>query len=555
MVMDFKKHTDDLLFVPLGGTNEIGMNVNLYQYRGKWLLIDFGIGFADDYLPGVDVILPNIEFLKQIKGDLLGLVLTHAHEDHMGALPYLWHEIGCDVYATPFTAAVLKRKMAEDGFGGGRLKITEVKTGTSLELAPFTIDLVDLTHSIPEMQALAITTDFGTIIHTGDWKLDPIPLVGPVSNEEALRQYGEKGVLALLCDSTNVFVEGESGSESVVREELKRLIALCEQRVLVTCFASNIARVESIIRAGHEAGRRIALAGKSLFRITQAAQESGYLQGIEFISDRDAAAMPRNEVMIICTGCQGESRAALSKIAQQSHQNLRVQSGDTVIFSSRVIPGNETKVHWLYNKLSGLGVDIITERDMPIHVSGHPARDELERMYQLVKPKIAVPVHGEPMHIHEHARFARMMQVPHVIEPVNGAVICLASEVNAPGHIGSVKSGYVAVDGISLLPVESTVLRNRRKIRDDGVIIASLVLDKDGIPCGKPMISAPGSLDEQEDGELIDEMEAVILEITESGGRKTKDNQLEQKIRSYLRKTIARELGKRPVLEVHIHRV
>ncbi len=573
MSINWKAHKEDLIFVPLGGSNEIGMNLNLYHYKGKWLIVDLGIGFADDFLPGVEIILPNIEFLHEIKKDIVGLVLTHAHEDHLGAVPYLWHEIGCPVYATPFTASILRHKMADDGLTG-KIPVHEIKTNGSLVLEPFSMELVDLTHSIPEMQAIAIKTDRGSVMHTGDWKLDPTPMVGPASNEDALRQFGDDGILAMVCDSTNVFVEGISGSESDVERELATVIAACKERVIVTCFASNIARVQSIVRAGQKAGRKIVLSGRSLFRVTAAAQESGYLQDVEFYNDKEAMGLPRNEVMILCTGGQGEPRAALSKIVQQQHPYIRIHEGDTVIFSSRVIPGNETKVRHLSNKLALMGAELVTDRDVPIHVSGHPCRSELQQMYQLIRPKIAVPVHGEALHIHEHAKFARAMQVPHVLEPSNGAVICLASATTPVGQIGRVTSGYQAMDGHSLIPTDSIILKTRRKLREDGSIMISVVVGKNGEVLGRPHITAPGCLDSIEDEELIDELRDEIQTLIEESGARGKGKPdrhagdkkrkgkapgaktgIEEKIHNTVRRTITKELGKKPVLEIHIHHV
>ncbi len=555
MSFNVKKHYDDLLFVPLGGCNEIGMNLNLYHYKGKWIVIDLGIGFADDYFPGIDVVLPNIEFLHEIREDILGVVLTHAHEDHMGGVPYLWDEVDVPLYATPFTAAMLKYKMSDEGLAN-RVKITEVEAGGVIELGPFRLELTDLTHSIPEMQALAIKTDHGTIIHTGDWKLDPTPVLGPVSDEEALKKYGDEGVLALVCDSTNVFVEGDSGSEHDVRAELKQTISGLKRGVVVTTFASNIARVESIVRAGHEAGRQIVLLGKSLHRVTTAAKDVGYLADIDFISEKEASRLPPEEVMILCTGCQGESRAALTKLVQGQHPSLKLRQGDTVIFSSKIIPGNETRLRWLHNQMAGLGVNVITEKDAPIHVSGHPARAELERMYQLCRPRIAVPVHGEQTHIKEHAAFAGKMQVPDVVECENGVVVCLASQEHPVGIQGYVSSGYLAVDGNTIIPMDSPVIKTRRKLQEVGCLIVSLALDKHGKCAAPPIVTAPGILDEHADKEFMREISELAREVAESGRDKKKKrggDALRSAVFTAVRKAVVREVGKKPVTQVHLH--
>ena len=552
-MFELKKYKDNLLFVPLGGSSEIGMNLNLYYFKGKWLMIDLGIGFADDYLPGIDIILPDISFLHDIADDLLGLVLTHAHEDHLGAVPYLWNEIKCEVFATAFTVSVLKAKLKGEGLLGA-VPITEIGIGSSLDIGPFNLDLIPLTHSIPEMQALAIKTSEGTVIHTGDWKLDPSPVVGLTSDEEALKKYGDAGVLAMVCDSTNVFVEGDSGSENVVKENLKTVVNDCKQLVVVSTFASNIARVESIIRAAEHAGRRVVLAGRSLHRVTDAAKDSGYLLDVaDFISEKQAAKLPKHEVLVLCTGCQGEARAALSRMVSGSHPHLKLSKGDTVLLSSRIIPGNETRIRWMTNQMIKLGLEIVTGNDADIHVSGHPARDELKRMYEMVRPQIAVPVHGEAAHINEHAAFAKSMQVPEIVESFNGAVINL-SKGNAE-VVGKVHSGYLAVDGTTIIPVDSHVIRMRRKLQEAGNITISVVLDADGDVVSDPQISAIGSLDSKEDTVIIEQLQNSITKAIYEMSNKKKQVAIKDKIRSVVRKTINYEIGKKPVLEVHIHYV
>lgn len=553
MAFNYNKYDDELLFLPLGGSNEIGMNFNLYRYKGKWLIIDLGIGFADDYLPGIDVVVPDLDAILPYKKDIVGLVLTHAHEDHVGAVGYLWAELGCPLYATPFTAAILKNKLAEEGLQG-KAKITEVKAGENYQLGPFDFEMVPITHSIPEMHAVALKTDKGTVMHTGDWKLDPSPMVGGTTDEQTLAQYGDKGVLAMICDSTNVFVEGESGSESDVRTSLTKIIGDCKERVVVTTFSSNIARLETVIYAALAANRSVALAGKSIWRMVAAAQEAGYLQDVpEFLTDKQGMELPRDKVAFICTGCQGESRAALSKIARGEHPMIRLSPNDTVIFSSRSIPGNEKNIGYIQNRLVDMGIEILDHRSGLVHVSGHPARNELERMYQLVRPEIAVPVHGERRHIHEHAKFARSLQVPKAIEPFNGAIVCLTGP--NPGVIGRENSGYIALDGSTMLDSNSGIIRTRRKIRDDGFCLTSLVMNKQGELKSNPRIAAPGSLDSNDDKELLAAMSEAVREVVERGRWNGKQSQLEEAIRNAMRKLIRDELGKRPVLDVHIHTI
>jgi len=553
MTFDFTKYRDELLFVPLGGSNEIGMNLNLYTINGKWLMVDCGIGFAGDALPGIEVVVPDISFIIEHKKDLLGLVLTHAHEDHLGAVPYLWRELECPIYATPFTSCFLKHKLSEMG-PGTKPKLIEMDVGSSVTIGPFALELLELTHSIPEMQAVAITTSKGVIMHTGDWKFDSDPLIGPVSNYEALTKYGDGKVLAMVCDSTNVFVEGESGSEGKVRTHLTEMIKECKQRVVVTTFASNLARVATIIQAAQEAGRIVALAGRSMHRVVEAAKESGYLQeDMEFISDREVMNIPKQDVLILCTGSQGEPRAALTRISRGDHPQIRLTPGDTVIFSSRKIPGNELKINGIMNRLVQNKIEVITERDDFIHVSGHPCREELKRMYAMVRPQIAVPTHGEPRHLHEHAKLAKSLGVKKTVEAYNGAVVWLDTE--EASVIGKVQAGYVAIDGSSLIPTDGEIIKTRRKLRDDGAVFASIVIGKNGDLMHPPIIAAPGLLDIKEDQELIDEVTAEVAHAVSHTKTRAGDADIKEQVRLCLRKALKQALDKKPVIEVHLARV
>lgn len=554
MAFNFTEYNDDLLFVPLGGSNEIGMNLNLYRYKGKWLMVDFGIGFANDYLPGVEVLVPDISFLEDKKQDIVGLVITHAHEDHLGAVPYLWEELNCPIYVTPFTASVLKLKLEREKITP-KAPIHEIPLGTRTTLAPFDIELITVTHSIPEMQAVAIRTPKGTVMHTGDWKFDDNPLVGTVTDENRLNAIGDEGVLAIVCDSTNVFVEGASGSEGDVRKELVELIRNCPERVLVTTFASNIARLETIIHAAEDTGRRVVLAGRSIERMVMAAQDAGYLQNIpELLGEKAAMELPRNQCLIISTGCQGEPRAALSKIARGEHPVIRLSPKDTVIFSSRDIPGNESRIGYMHNRLVEKGIEVITARIGGIHVSGHPARDELTRMYQMVRPQIAIPTHGEPRHLHAHAALAKSLGVPETVEASNGAVILL--EKGRAQQIGMVESGYTAVDGISLVSTASPIFSQRRRLRDNGVVIIAFVLEQADL-LAKPVVMAPGCLDPRLDTDLIEEITDLVEDEIQSTLKKKGVNlkALEEAARGPVRKVLRRELGKRPLIEVAITQV
>jgi ribonuclease J len=555
MAFKFSANQGNFYFLPLGGSNEIGMNLNLYHLDGKWLIIDLGIGFVDDHFPGLEIMVPDIDFLMEHKKDILGIVVTHAHEDHLGAVPYLWEELECPVYATKFTAAVLKRKLEGNTMFPRKIPVTEVEIGSQFSVGDFMLDLIPLTHSIPEMQAVAVKTRHGTVIHTGDWKLDSNPLVGGLSDEAALKRYGDAGVLAMVCDSTNIFVEGESGSEADVRAGLVEQISKQRGKVFVASFASNIARVESVLYAAKDCGRSVVLAGRSLWRMVESAQESGYLlDAPELISEKEASKLPRDKLLILCTGCQGEPKAALTKIVAQSHPTIRMGAEDTVIFSSRVIPGNETKVRWVVNQLVRQGVHIITDRDAMVHVSGHPAQAELKRMYELVRPQIAVPVHGEASHIRAHALFASKLGVPETVEPYNGAIIQL--KAGDARIVDRVESGYLGLDGNTLIPLNSPIIKTRRRLKEAGCVLVSLVISKDGGVVSQPEISAPGCLDPYEDESLRHALEEEVLETFEKlPPVRGKIQIIKDKVRNNLRKRIEQELGKSPMIEVHIHQI
>ncbi|MBV8939403.1 MAG: ribonuclease J [Alphaproteobacteria bacterium] len=551
--MDFQKYQDRLLFVPLGGSNEVGMNLNLYATQGKWLMVDCGIGFAHEYLPGVEVVVPDIEFIAERKDQLLGLVLTHAHEDHLGAVPYLWRDLLCPIYATPFTASLLRHKFAEMG-PGAKPQITEVQPGAHFTLGPFEMQMIGITHSIPEMQGVFIRTAAATVMHTGDWKFDEHPLVGPVSDYARLTATGDSGVDAIVCDSTNVFIEGVGGSEEEVRDNLAGLIGQSQQRVVVTTFASNIARLETILIAAHRAGRITCLAGRSIRRMVDAAHDAGYLAAEnEFVEEREIMNVPRKDALIICTGCQGEPRAALTRIARGDHPSIRLSPGDTVIYAARKIPGNDARIHHTMNQLTRKGVEMITDRECHVHVSGHPARGELKRMYEMVRPKIAIPTHGEARHLHEHAKYARTLGVKETVEAANGNVILI--EPGNAGVIGQVRSGYIAVDGTSLLPADGSVIRLRRKLRDDGCALVSFCVSARGELVSPVQLFMPGVLDAQEDQELLRQLAAEIQAELESARPKSSDAQFKELAHTALRRAVKRDLDKKPVIEVAVLRV
>lgn len=557
MAFNLKTFKDKLLFIPLGGANEIGINVNLYHFQGKWIMVDCGSGFADDHLPGVDMIVADLKFIERHKSDLLGIILTHAHEDHLGALQYLWNSLECPIYTTRFTKNFLKTKLSDYSFAKD-IKINEIQPGTKFDLGPFNIEMVPLTHSAPEMQALMIRTQAGNILHTGDWKFDPDPVVGMQSDFEILKKCGDEGVLALVCDSTNVFNEGVSGSEGDVRKSLVDIIAGCPKMVVVTTFASNLARLDTLIHAGQKAGRKVALTGRSLHRMLAAAQESGYLNDIApLIDERSIANHKREEILVIATGCQGEALAATAKMANRSHNWVKLAQKDTVIFSSKIIPGNDKKIFKMFNTFVKMGVEVITERDHFVHVSGHPAVEELKKMYELVRPKICIPVHGEPVHIHEHAKLARASGIKKTIEVENGSVALL--DEKDPKVIDSVENGYLAVDGNYLLPDSSPIFRMRRRMRDDGLVVASVVVDGKSQLATRPLLCLPGILDPKEDEAFIDSIKQEIIDALELKRKQSKNilliDQIDECVKGAIRRILKNEINKSPAIIVNVGEV
>ena len=544
---------DELVFLALGGVGEIGMNMSLYGYAGKWLMIDCGITFADDTMPGVDVVMPDPGFIAERARDLVGLVATHAHEDHIGAIPHLWRRLKCPVYATPFTAAVLRQKLIEADLED-EVKIVEIPMSGRFKVGPFDLELITLTHSIPEPNAVVLRTPLGTVLHTGDWKFDPDPLIGEVSDMAALRKLGDDGVLAMVCDSTNALRPGESGSEADVRDALIDIVGECEQRAVIACFASNVARLSSAAAAAAAHDRQAALVGRSLWRIEHAARETGYLKGVApFLTDEEAAYLPRDKVLLICTGSQGEPRSALARIADDDHPEIVLEEGDTVIFSSRIIPGNERAIGRLQNKLAGLGVGIVTEHDAPIHVSGHPAQDELTRMYQTVRPRIALPVHGEMRHLLAQARLAEQCQVPQTVVTRNGEMVKLAPGPALP--IGEVPVGRLVVDGTQLIAASSEAIKSRQRLVFNGAALASLVMDKNGTLKVPPQVTVHGLGDEADDlGVRLSER--IVEAIGELSARDRRDDEVvREAARLALRRSLKAWRGKRPVTEIHLVRL
>ncbi|MGC9955215.1 MAG: ribonuclease J [Rhizomicrobium sp.] len=542
---------DELVLLPLGGAGEIGMNFNAYGYgpegARKWIVVDCGVLFGREATtPGVEVIMPDITFLAERRDEVLGIIATHAHEDHIGAIHYLWPTLRCPVYATPFTAKLIEGKLEEAGLKE-RVRLHVVPLHGKLKLGPFEIDFVSITHSIPEPNALAIRTKLGVVVHTGDWKIDPEPLIGETTDTNALQKLGDEGVLALVCDSTNALVAGASGSESKVRAALTDLIGTLKGRVAVTAFASNVARLDSIAKAARVHGREIALVGRAMHKIVEAARATGYLADFpRIVDEEEAAELPPHRVLYLCTGSQGETRAALTRIAAGEHPNVSLGPGDAVIFSSRIIPGNDLQIFALHNKLAALGVEVLSAEDHFVHVSGHPARDELAQMYRWTRPKIAVPVHGELRHMSAHVRLARSLQVPQAIMVENGHMLRLA-----PGKaqvIDETPAGRVHLDGQVLVSEGAGLSRARRSLGYAGMIAITLVLDGKGRVAADPALVLEG-IPEPVHAAVRDAVEGTIR-------RHNPKNDDEEKLRETVRRAARGAAedawGKKPVTRVEV---
>ncbi|TNE41838.1 MAG: ribonuclease J [Alphaproteobacteria bacterium] len=537
------------------------MNLNLFgfgtQRDRKWIIVDLGVTFGDLTTPGVDLIMPDPAFIADQREDLLGIIATHGHEDHIGAIARLWPMLKCPVYATPFTANLIENKLAELGLLD-EVPLHVVDLGARFDLGPFDIEYITLTHSILEPNALAIRTPLGTVLHTGDWKIDPEPLLGDLTNENRLREIGEDGVLAIICDSTNVFVPGTAGSEGAVRESLIELVASLKGRVAITTFASNFARLTSAIEAARANDRHVCLVGRSMLRITEAARETGYITDFSgFVTEEEAGFLPKDNVLYLCTGSQGEGRAALARIASGDHQHVTLSEGDTVIFSSRIIPGNERGIYALQNQLIERGVDVIDADDHFVHVSGHPCRDDLATMYQWLKPQVAIPVHGELRHLREHVKFAKKCQVPEVVMARNGEMVRIG-----PGKaqiVDEVPSGRLHLDGEFLVSDYDPALKDRRKIAYAGVLVVTVTLDDEGQVLEDPRVLALGMPNEKGmSGRSLQEvLEADVdgtLE-TMSPRQRRSDGDIEQACRRALRQRMRNSWQKRPQIEVQVIRL
>ncbi|MGE4480956.1 ribonuclease J [Acidocella sp.] len=544
---------DGFIFVPLGGTGEIGMNLNLYGCDGAWLAVDCGMGFSGPETPETEIILPDPGFIAQQREDLLGLVITHAHEDHIGGIARLWPQLRCPVYATPFAAAVIRRKLQETGLQR-EVPLHVIPPGGAFELGPFKLRYIRMTHSTPEAQALAITTAHGTVLHTGDWKFDAAPVIGEVSDEAALRALGDAGVLAIVSDSTNAMVEGHSGSELDVKKSFESFLPDLTGRVAITCFASNVARVASIIAAAEIAGRHIALVGRSLNNYITAAQEAGYLQDVpDFVPEEEIGGIPEDHLLLLVTGSQGEPRSAMARIAADTHRYAVLGDGDKAIFSSRTIPGNERAIFAVQDQLARRGVQVIVDGDEFVHVSGHPAREELRKLYKLVRPRYVIPTHGEWRHLSTQAALAQEAGIKTLLVE-DGDVVLFTG--NGPAVVDSVPTGRLAVDGQRVVPLKGGVLAARKRMLFNGVVVGSFAIDAKGLLHGLPRISAPGLLDELDGAQRL-AFEREFQELLQDLAPALRQDEaaFADAARAGLRRIVGKPLGKRPLVDVHILRI
>lgn len=556
-MINFKK--DELYFIPLGGAEQFGVNLNVYGYGGKWLAVDCGMGFADERYPGIDILLPDPKFIAERRKDLVGLIITHAHEDHIGAVAHLWPRLKCPIYCTPFTAAVLRRKLSENN-DCRDAEIVEVEQGGKISLPPFNITLIPVTHSVPQTSALFIETAAGNVVHSGDWNLDPNPMLDNPTEAEPFQKFGDKGVLAYIGDSTNAEVDGTSGSEADVERGLAEVFRECEGRIAITMFASNVGRLRSICLAARQTGRQVALLGRSLHTMTAAAKDCGYLKDVpEFVTEDDIGYIPDNKLIIVVTGSQGEARAQLARIARGEHPEISFKKGDTVIFSARPIPGNEREIIEVKNNLAASHVRIISPRETKhlIHVSGHPARDEITQMLQWLRPKSVIAVHGERTMLEAHAALALASQVPTAIVPNNGSVIRLSP--GTPQVIDHIETGLLAVEPGRIIEAEHQAISQRRKLQFTGAVHATLVMDAKGKLVTDPQVSTVGLIDpESKDGQkfedsILDEIEDLLDDMNKSELRD--DEFVSEEIRIGIRRFVDHKLSIKPKTSVHLVRV
>jgi ribonuclease J len=546
---------DALWYLSLGGAGEIGMNLSLYGTGGKWLIVDCGVTFGDETTPGVEIIMPDISFIADRREDLLGMVITHGHEDHIGAIEHLWPRLQCPVYATKFTAELIRNKLAHSDLIR-RVTIKELAKGGSFEIGPFRGDMIPVTHSIPESHMLALHTKHGTVLHTGDWKFDPDPIVGDLTDEARLQQLGVEGVMAVVGDSTNALIPGHSGSEREAQKGLDDLFGAIRQRIVVTCFSSNIARLKSIAEAAERHGRYVTLVGRSLWRNAEVAEECGYLPEFnDFLSENEAMLSPRDKIVIVSTGCQGEPRAALWRMAMSDHPEVELDEGDTIVFSSRDIPGNEKAIGRLQNLLIARGLKVITSYQAPVHVSGHPAQEELTQLYQWTRPNLVLPVHGEARHQQEHERIARECQVPHALIPANGQIIRLGPGIHEV--VAEVPSGRWCLDGKVLRRLDDESSKSRRKMSFNGATVITVVMDERGKVVREPQVALMGIAEEMGDVRVQEELAAAAHDAIDTMPKSTRldDNAVRHAVSVAARRLMQESHGKKPVMEVHLVRI
>ncbi len=548
---------DELVYAPLGGVGEIGMNLSIYGFGTErsrtWLAVDLGVTFGGDDLPGIDLIMPDISYLVEERKNLAGIVLTHAHEDHFGAIIDLWPRLRVPIYATPFTAALLEAKRSADPTAPA-IPVKVVPPGATITLGPFTVEFVPVAHSIPESNSLIIGTPLGPVLHTGDWKIDPSPTLGPPTDEARLRALGQEGCLALVGDSTNAVRDGRSPSEADVAEVLTRLIAEAPARVAVSTFASHVARIRAIAEAARACGREVVLVGRAMERIVQVARETGYLDGMPEFRGADVYGyLPPDKVVALCTGSQGESRAALARIAEDEHPNVTLTRGDRVILSSRTIPGNEKAVNRVIDGLIRQGIEVITDRTHLVHVSGHPRRGEMEDLYGWVKPRISVPVHGEALHLAEHAALAARLGVPVIVNCRNGDLVRLAP--GTPEIIDEVPQGRLYKDGRLLISADARTVAERRRLSFVGVVSVALALDPKGNLVTDPQVELIGVPETDADGETIANIafDAALSTVEQLTKAKRRDPlAVQEAVTRAVRAAVTQAWGKKPQCRTHV---
>ena len=549
---------EELLFCPLGGSGEIGMNMNLFAYgkpgEHKWIMVDIGVTFADDTLPGIDLIYPDPGFIIDKKDDLLGIVLTHAHEDHIGAIAHLWPKLECKIFATPFTAVLIKEKFKEKNIDVSKY-INIVQLNGIVDLKPFKVEYITLTHSILEPNGLRIETPAGNILHTGDWKIDPEPLIGGKINSNRLKEIGNEGVLAMICDSTNVFSLGKAGSELDVRKSMLNIMSSLKKRVIIASFASNVARLETAFYCAEKTGRQISLVGRSMHRIFKAAKQCGYLKNvIEPIDPREAKNISREKIVYLCTGSQGEPMAALMRIAKYTHPDVFIEKNDTVIFSSKIIPGNEKKLYNLQNQLVKDGIEVISEENEFVHVSGHPNRDDLKEMYEWIKPQCVIPVHGEHRHMIEHIKFAKEMSVPNPVQVENGDIVKI--HPGKPQVYDKAPSGRLYVDGNISVAEDSQSIKDRKNLSANGYIEATILISPKGNIHKRPILTFKG-IPINGDEEFVYGLEDAIEETTRTfkPGSKKQEHNLIDALKIVCRKFTKEKTGKKPFTNINLVKI